>query len=348
MSYVDEDKVKEVSKSHLTDNLRRTAFGWNEEEYSSAMQLRNAFIAPYTVVFNNIANKYNLHQLNVLEIGAGKIQHVMGKNSPESFLSGIIPYQSWKFSDIYSPSSKGILNKQYIQFDLLNSSAKIDTKFNCVVGCNVLDTLPYDMLVTAFENISKVIKPGDVCIHFADQNFFGNIFFDALAKDSTDCVYLPANEQLNSVYKIDRSDFLQLLKEKSHVLSSQEISLFKYWVMQKRLLQVFSTWKFVSNEIQGSENLIDRINEIFSSKLETISSQEVFPQKLQEAAEINGFTVEVCSDAHATVVVELTKNENMNYGLSNQKFSLAFRCYVLKPNIKLLNVQAHIFVARNK
>lgn len=332
------NQKKYFSDSYFSDRAREEQQEIREWQDSDATdQVRLKFQQPIVNIFCNLAYPY-LRNKNILEIGCGKIE----KNC--SYLSSFFPEHSWTFSDFYPAPSH---NLKYIKWDLTDNSAKIDDQFNSIVGCGVLDTVPYSSLSKIFQKFSLMLKPNDTCIHFSDLAFHLNQFYDRVIEQNPNCVFLPHRDYTNKINKIKKADFNKILKENANLLSPHEMHYWKFWGEQRPVLQAITIYDSCKEfGLSDTRNLCQRTTEIFSSSLETVESDIMFPKELKFAAENNGFTVDVCEFRSHVVATNLPEGEVCNYELYSPGYYKYFDCLALDPTIKIFNAKVHVFVAR--
>jgi hypothetical protein len=328
-----------ISDTHLADAARQE---WQEEGFTEHRKNLHEFI---TVNLKDATAKYNLKEKNVLEIGAGNIK------DNESFLSSKLPHHSWTFSDFH-PEAAIEHPKQYIQLDLIETSSEVNSLFDCIVGSSVLDTLPYDKLQVAIQNIFQRLHANGLFIHYANLEFYGSTFIDAIIKQYPDCLFLPAG--WHSLYKINKDDFQRILKEKANSLSQFEKIFFNFWGIQRSVVQGNAIWAFNGQNVDGKDHLFIRIKKIFSTNLEKISSNYLFVERLKQAAESQGFKIEMCGPHQSIIptnpekIRELSENakEGDNCCVVNQTSTHTERCDALEAGAAVVRIEAHFFIAR--
>lgn len=341
-NFVELDSVEKMH-SDFTRNDKKEENPELWYSFSKCMELREIFKQEIQSICNEVATSVNLSELKVLEIGSGKIP-----NSSQSYLSNMLISRSWVFSDFFPASSKN-LPKPYLKFDLIKGCTKSNDIFDCIIGCNVLDTLSYNKMTSVFHNISQLLEPNGLCIHFSDLPFWADSFFEAIAEENEDYTFLPTIDLSNSAYRIKNKNFQQILKEKEKFESQEEIDFFTYWGNQRNVLQAATLWKLASSEPLQT-NLIDRINSIFSTNLELICSQELFTNSIDKAATANGFTVEMCKPIHIQMMRDLPegglpRGSGANYAIFNQGTPSSFFAPIA-PGKLLTEATVHVLVAR--
>jgi hypothetical protein len=300
-------------------------------------------------ICKRIAKEFQLQNADVLEIGSGIFYEDPISNKIDSYLSRIFPYRKWTYSDFPQVAFQFAMQTSvnYIPFDLTDMGDKKTGSFNAILGCNVLDTIPYDKLSKAFSNISKMLKPKDVCIHIADLNLYANPFYEMIAQENAESIILPAKERHHNIYIIQKKDFNQILKEKANQLSSQELNFFDYWSRQNSILQAASLMNFDGCPQKGRSQMVERIENIFSSKLKEVNSQTKFEFYLEEAAEKNGFKIVKCGlDSEYLIEQNDSASTEQNYHLLINGYENVSKCFALAPRVTYKEAYVHIFIAQ--
>lgn len=359
--YVSTDSLKKLPESYILDRAK----AWDHLDLvGQRIEYRN--VIEYHI--NRVTSEYKLERCNILEIGSGKIDFGDETQKNESFLSAKIPHQCWTFSD-YCPAPELKNPNQYIQLDLLKTTSKVNASFDCIVGSNVLDMLPYGEIAKAFTNIYQRLNKNGLFIHYAGLAFFEGPFLHAAITKFPNSIFLPAVcGTVHRVYKINRNDFQEILQKKKNTITPLEFEVLNYWGSQRVLLQAFSIKTLhqkilqiyekenTSRITEKFEQLISRIEEIFSSHLEKISSEELFIEALTQAAVSKKFRVEKCTFDELIELIDVPPNKEgakinkkekiTNYFELTQTICLNFRCYVLAPDKNYMKLRAHFFIAR--
>ncbi len=339
MRQLSEEKPSSASiKSVL---LREKSNPWENEKlwngYTVAKSMRDKFKEPIASIFRSIANKYDLPNSRILEIGSGLLEN------NQSYLSSRIPHKDWTFSDLIV--RKDSENPKYYSFNLLKKPPSLIGLFEMVIGCNVIDTIPYDKHSDIFSKISSVLKPNGFFIHYADIQLLTNTFYNALNDNYSNFVLLPGREVSTKIYKITRKQFNDALESHQKSLSDEEKKFFSIWGKQTTLYQALTLFKVDKTGSQEDRtSLLQRIEKIFSPSLEIIDSRELFGSSVQVAAKKNQLDVVRCGMESKTTFFETKNDPLFNFTSINMGFQTIYRCYVLAPGISALEASVHTIV----
>jgi hypothetical protein len=339
----------QITQTILTDSAEQI-LRKGELSISSTQEKWRVKYAPlFEKICNKISNEFQLKDANILEIGSGKLFVDLFSYQKHSFLSYMFSDCTWTYSDIpvIAFQNAGTTSEKYIPVDLIGTVDKVEGSFNAILGCSVLDSLPYDKLSKAFSNISKMLKPKDLCIHIADLNLFSNPYYEKVAQENADSVLLPGKDLTNNaIYIIKNQDFTQILKKKKDQLSSKELSFFDHWSRQSVTLQAATLMDFDCVYREGRSQLVERIENIFSTKLKEENIQNKFDSYFKKAAEKNGFAIVKCG-LDSEYLIELDSGNNrQNYHLFKNGLEHFSKCVPLAPNLIYKEAYVHIFIAK--
>lgn len=294
------------------------AQGWIKEihedlewgNYEQSCEIRRLFKVALTDIYRQLFTPTS--SSSVLEIGSGKLNE-----QQESYLSQLFPtVASWTFSDVdkKAEQQQSLTSKKYIALDLTHPCPQaLVGSFDYVVGCNVLDTLPYVDLKKAFKTISQLLKPGSgQFIHFADLNFYYDAFIDVCAHfDQETVLFPPAKLNERGVYRISKHDYERILKERKNDLSNEEQNFLIEWGNQGPALQAVMIREIAINCLSVVQ-LAQRIQPLFSSVLESIVCSELFQDYLKKAVSENNLKEQLCKYVTARYKRQREQTDNYN------------------------------------
>ncbi len=309
--------------------------------------LREKYRQAIQSIFRESTKHLNLEECDILEIGSGDIFKIESDGRISSYLSNLLPHRSWIFSDYPARAAKyNLINtsSKYIGIDLTSPIPNL--KMNCIVGCNVLDTVPYHQLKQVFSNIAKVLKPNEVCIHFADLNLLTTTFFDAIAHKYPESIAFPAPMRQRCCIQISKIEFNRILAEKKDQLSAQEIDFLTQWGLQDIRLQLTSMVVVDGAQQAERDSFVDRIQTIFSPHITIIDSLDLFEQYLKHAAAQTGFIVEKCGFEKAFVSCRQLIPGTENHHIFSRGIEKSFNNPTLKIDEELIESDAHVFIMR--
>jgi len=240
-----------------------------------------------------------------LEIGAGKI--TSNNVDTHSHLSRFFLDSDWTFSDIYDP--RHAPNANYRKFDLTDDSVGSLESYDCVIGCQVLDTISFDKLSTVVKTIGKLVNPNGYLIHLADLNYFYVSYLNACASGKPNSVLFPGSRPSYdtpfNLLRIDKKVYDGILEDNASDLDEMEKTILKDWGKRS----IYTQAKAINiclhtDQSYKSKEIEDRIVEIFGSSIEKISIEDPFENSLKSAAQENGFNVVCCEAIEDTILVD--------------------------------------------
>jgi SAM-dependent methyltransferase len=239
-------------------------------------------------ITEDIFRKYCMNSASILEVGSGTFPITeLLPHLPEAFKSRI------DFSDI-SDKSLQFLKEQYPQtniqkFDILSGSPTERT-YERVVMVDVLNLFSRDQLEIAFKNISQVLCPGGIFLHFSIRETFYNHVLDEFIGSGT--VFFPLfGATWKEAYIIRKSDVEDLIRElKAEYIYLKEI-LTEYISLSATERLNFCTERFASREIKIFQEIIDCLERFKFSNLQRISFEERYQSRLKRVASTSGFNL---------------------------------------------------------
>jgi hypothetical protein len=297
------------------------------------------------IIFRSLIENYFKEGQTVLEIGANDL------DNHHSYLSQF--FQSvplaWTFSDAPAIAQRN----RYASFDL-SDTAPLEggDLFDRVIGCNVLDTIPYADISMALEKIHLVLKPGQLFFHVADLNFFATSFLDACSL--LDGVLFPASNSINSIYRIERDVYRRILEESRPLLSEMEMKFFQIWGQQNTQIQAY----ILNDAVQGLDvvPLSNAVRKVFCDHLQIIGQVEMFENELKKAAIDSGW--EILESGFRSAVQDIFV-QSLSFSNETKKFynfyeqDLVDRGIIrtderkmIPPGQERLQVKAHLWIAR--
>ena len=280
----------------------------------------------------------------VLEIGSGIL------NSNQSYLSQFFvsfSNLSWTFSDVTAITKTYPKGSNHLSLNLLDKSLCEANPFDRVIGCNVLDTLPYQDFHDVFAKIHSLLQPNQLFVHIADLNLYLNAFIDACIQDNY--VLLPSENQ-TGIYKISKDQYNAILETAKHQLSKEDFIFLQDWQKQSPQIQA-SILNDALVEKWGLSSLIHKVQEVFGTNLQFISRAEIFENHLKSAAEKNNWRILKCdyvSGSIKTQQLDLLPSpykKKLNVHVLNQGNLYSSFDETLPIGQEILRANIHVFIA---
>lgn len=278
-----DDRPPSIYKELLKDKILDPDFSWEK----NAIIARSKVKPVMSIIFENLIKDYFEKDQSILEIGSGNLK------DNQSYLSAFFNERNWMFSDIHALSRTHRTNPHYLTLNLTDDTTLniAEHSFDRIIGCNVLDTIPYSDFPKIFKKLKLLLKPRQLFLHVADLNFYCNAFLDAC--DDPKFVLLPSAVSSRKIGRILRSRYNEVIENSESKLSKQEFNFLKQWGKQDTRIQ----GAILGDAILIPVNLTSfhkRIKELFGDELEFLVLQNVFETHLKEAAGANGWKVIEC------------------------------------------------------
>lgn len=221
----------------------------------------------------------------ILEVGCGELETL--EHLPDykfSYLSRIFYGVEWVFSD--HPEAK--THDLVVAYDL-TKKPPFSEKFESVIGCNVLDTIPYADLTAALGSIRDVLKPKGVFLHLATSNFYTTAFVEACSKLSD--VLLPGPDQ--EIYQLSLQEVQAVINGPDATEIEKE--MLAKWINKATHIQACVINDRFMGVAVGPEqvHLQNRMKVLFPAA-ETSTLDRSFVENIQRAAEKNDLEVTRC------------------------------------------------------
>lgn len=320
-------------------------FKWKER--CNPKRIKMAPVIQYLIltavkdIFSHTEKKPAITSQKVLEIGSGTLN-----SNQQSYLSQFFVSSSnldWTFSDVTAITKNYPKNKSHLPLNLLDQSSCNTHPFDTVIGCNVLDTLPYQDFQKIFQKINSLLKPNQYFVHIADLDLYLSAFIDVCIKDNY--ILLPTNSGL---CRISKNQYNTILEKVKGELSKEDFSFLQNWQAQSPQIQgailndaLMDKWDLSS--------LINKVQKIFQNHLESINQVEIFEKHLKSAAEKNNWRILKCQ-----YITGYVKTQQLDLSLSNNKTNTykldqgsLFSSFDEKLPIgqEVLEANIHIFIA---
>jgi hypothetical protein len=281
----------------------------------------------------------------VLEIGSG----ILNSNQQSYLSKFFISFSnlSWIFSDVTAITGTYPKSSNYLSLNLLDKSLCKANPFDTVIGCNVLDTLPYQDFHEVFAKIHSFLQPNQLFVHIADLNLYLTAFIDACIQDNY--VLLPSENQ-TGIYKISKDQYNASLETAKHQLSKEDFIFLQDWQKQSPQIQA-SILNDALVDKWDLSSLIHKVQEVFGTNLQFISQEEIFENHLKSAAEKNNWRILKCEYVSGWVKTQQldlphspSKNK-LNVHVLNQGHLSSSFDETLPIGQEFLSANIHVFIA---
>lgn len=289
-------------------------------------------------IYSKVMGKHFLPSQSILEIGAGQQTSMLSHSSSK--------FTNWIASDFTYEPAEGMLARKKIQLDITQAPpADLLHHFDGIVGNNVLDTLAYRDLSVAFENMGKLLKEEGMVVHFADLSFLAEAFVDACG-DAENCVLLPAGPQIKHMYRIDKADYEQVLRDKKNELTDEEWAFLSEWGQKSTQMQVA-----VLSRVQSVDfiHLAERVKKIFeNSTMIILDNQALFEKHLKESTQTAGWEIIQCTYSVDQDLKGKTKGDHFNHHCFKQGDSIGSNHSSVPEGKMMYEAYVHVFIAKRK
>ncbi|HEY4832186.1 MAG TPA: hypothetical protein VIH61_06465 [Waddliaceae bacterium] len=281
----------------------------------------------------------------VLEIGSGILNSDQQSYLSQFFVS--FSNLSWTFSDVTAITKTYPKSSNHLSLNLLDKSSCKVNLFDRVIGCNVLDTLPYQDFHDVFAKIHSLLQPNQLFVHIADLNLYLTAFIDACIQDNY--VLLPGKNQAG-ICKISKDQYNAILEAAEHQLSKEDFTFLQDWQKQSPQIQAAILNDALVDKWDLS-SLIHKVQEVFGTSLQFISQVEMFENHLKSAAEKHKWRILKCEYVSGWVKTQQldlppspSKNKPNVHVLDQGNLSSSFD-ETLPIGQEILSANIHVFIA---
>lgn len=309
---------------------------------AETLYFRNKIKPAIQSLAHSLLKDYFQDKHTVLELGAGPL------HEGESYISGLFrPYQAfdWTFSDC---TGEGELT-----LDLTDGFSWNGQPFDRLVGCNILDTLPYCDLKMAFIKLRGLLQNDQIFLHFADLNFFTTAFLDACTINGY--VLFPASNEIESIYRLPLHLYKDTLRQQRSLMrdrespsfSEEELHFLELWGNQSLQITAIAINNAFMTK-QDMEPLANLARLVFGNRLEKIHIQQCFESHLRQAATNAGWMIEECGFRSESVDIYLSQGAINNCFTADPFGYKVSWDATIPPGWERITSKIHVFAAKKR
>lgn len=313
-------------------------------------QFRENFYEAHQAIVHAVSAKYIQKGDALVEVGAG----VLDQNN-QSYLASLLPtklHEGITYTDVNphfkrDAERKGI--SSYKHAGLHNLSERLgENAYDHILSCCVFDTLSVSDTEKGCLEAFKVLKPGGKLLIISDLMPFQNTLFSHCSDENTILFPLIGPDLVCSGVQMLDKEFLKawLASDQSKHVPAEAKSFLQQLSMQSPLArEVFAV------NVKNAKNgyvFSQYMRSIFGDALKVVRHKEFFAEKMRAALQKAGFAV--CEFGLREILTHAetpSRGDGFpNYFINSHGDAIAFKSYVLRPNIKMMQSKVHVIVAK--
>lgn len=338
---------KSYYQTGYAQNLNSEDVDWNDQPES-----RELFRSCMQKIIWRISREYIQKTDTILEIGSGCVNNSSKMSYLMSFFPSFIQEKTTQSDGnphIVRQAQSSQIKTSYIYLNFLKPPLKDSPKgspFDKIIGCNVIDTIPEEDLITSLKTIKSLLKPKGTFIHFCDLSPCRNRFIANFCYQTEEIAF-PL---------VDKENFIGLqclsinsLKDGLSLIIPENHKAFLQWYINLSSLEREIMLALMLDYKEIIFKLSSLVQEYFPSNRK-VFLKDYFNQKMQEVFQSAGLEYESFIEEESDIKEVNTQNPQQlafNQYLSDQGCYIKNKIYVLQKGYMQYISRVHLIIAKH-